>query len=134
MAYLRKQVDMAKATATPPPVEGADPRPPDVAQMRRSALRLMGPESPAPTPQELDALNTLLRGHLQLLIPEVAGMAIPLPKDDIPRACAMACVGEARMRLRLGWPQDSEAVRLSVARKLARSLNSLCDHWENLGK
>ncbi|MEV7362768.1 DUF6415 family natural product biosynthesis protein [Streptomyces sp. NPDC091299] len=119
-------------TVRPSTAEQADSYPPDVAEMRRSALLLIGPESPAPAPEELDTLHALMRGHIQLLIPEVESMAIPLPKDDIPRACAMACTGEARMRLRIGWPQDSEAVRLSVARKLARSLNALCDHWENL--
>lgn len=34
-------------------------------------------------------------------IPEVEAAAFRLGKDDIPRACALACVGEARMRLRL---------------------------------
>ncbi|MGW9028882.1 DUF6415 family natural product biosynthesis protein [Streptomyces sp. NPDC055722] len=123
---------MSKATSTPRTDQQADPRPPDVAEMRRSALRLIGPECPALAPEELDTLHALLRGHIQLLVPEVEAMAVPLPKDDIPRACAMACTGEARMRLRIGWPEDSAAVRLAVAKKLARSLNALCDHWENL--
>ncbi|KUJ39106.1 hypothetical protein ADL25_22295 [Streptomyces sp. NRRL F-5122] len=123
---------MAKATATPRRAQQADPRPPDVAEMRRRAVPLMDPESPAPAPEELQTLNALMRGHIQLLIPEVESMATALPMEDIPRACALACVGEARMRLRIGWPEDSEAVRLSVARKLARSVNALCDHWENL--
>jgi hypothetical protein len=100
--------------------------------MRRSVRRLLDPENPAPTPKELDTLNLLLRGHIQLLIPEVENLARSLPKEDVPRACAMACTGEARMRLRIGWPEDSQPVRLAVAKKLARSLNALCDHWENL--
>ncbi|MEU6316096.1 DUF6415 family natural product biosynthesis protein [Streptomyces sp. NPDC047009] len=123
---------MPKATSTPPVIQQAATYPPDVAEMRRNALRLIGPESPNPGTEELNTLHLLLRGHIQLLLPEVEAMAIPLPKDDIPRACAMACTGEARMRLRIGWPEDSEAVRLAVARKLARTLNALCDHWENL--
>jgi hypothetical protein len=42
--------------------------------------------------------------------------------------CALACVGEARMRLRLG-EGDNDRLRLSVAAKLARSVNVLCDPW-----
>ncbi|MGW5475421.1 DUF6415 family natural product biosynthesis protein [Streptomyces sp. NPDC004008] len=123
---------MSKATPPPSTVEQAAPYPPDVATIRRHALRLIGPESPTPWPEELETLNALLRGHLQLLIPEVQRMATPLPAHDIPRACAMACIGEARIRLRIGWPEDSSAVRLATARKLARSVNALCDHYENL--
>lgn len=123
---------MPKATATPSQSEQVDPRPPDVAEMRRRAVPLMDPEVPAPAPEELETLAALLRGHIQLLVPEVEALAIPLPKDDVPRACAMACTGEARMRLRIGWPEDNKAVQLAVLRKLARSLNALCDHWENL--
>ncbi|WP_234436284.1 DUF6415 family natural product biosynthesis protein [Streptomyces sp. NRRL S-813] len=40
-----------------------------------------------------------------------------LPKDDALRACAIACVGKARMRLRLGGG-NNETVRLAVATKL----------------
>ncbi|WP_432020424.1 DUF6415 family natural product biosynthesis protein [Streptomyces sp. 1222.5] len=123
---------MSKPTVQPPTAEQAANYPPDLATMRRNALRLIGPEQPTPWHDELERLNPLLRGHLQLLIPEVEKLAFPLPANDPPRACAIACLGEARMRLRLGWADATPGLRLSIARKLARSLNALCDHYENL--
>jgi len=54
-----------------------------------------------------------------------------MPKDDIPRYCALACVGEARGKLRAG-PDPGVGGDIGYTRKLARSLNALCDHWENL--
>jgi len=43
----------------------------------------------------------------------------------------LACIGEARNKLRLG-DDGPPPIRVSVARKLARVLNALCDHYENL--
>ena len=43
----------------------------------------------------------------------------------------MACTREAYTRLGLGVG-DYPPVRMSVAMKLARSVNALCDHYENL--
>ncbi|MFD9584492.1 DUF6415 family natural product biosynthesis protein [Streptomyces sp. NPDC059980] len=121
---------MTQRTARPPTAEGADPRPVDVETMRASARPLLAqrPEFP----EDLAPLAALLRGHLNLMIPEVEAASLGLPKSDIPRACALACVGEARMRLRIGWPHDSMTVQIALVTKLARSVNALCDHWENL--
>lgn len=69
----------------------------------------------------------MLRGHMQLIIPEIEQAAEKLPADDIPRYCALACVGEARARLnaRPGlMPYDPVA----HVRRLGRSLPALCDH------
>ncbi|MFE5189187.1 DUF6415 family natural product biosynthesis protein [Streptomyces sp. NPDC056628] len=106
--------------------------PPDIATMRTAAHRLLDQDAQEPAPEELATLTLQLRGHIQLLIPEVGIRASRLPKNAIPRACALACIGEAEMRLRLG-PGDNDAVRRTVATKLARSVNALCDHFENLG-
>ena len=68
---------------------------------------------------------------MELLAPEVETIAGRPPKNHIPRHRALACVGEARGKLRASPSPgpESEAV---YARKLARSLNALCGHWENL--
>ncbi|MGW4519164.1 DUF6415 family natural product biosynthesis protein [Streptomyces sp. NPDC004393] len=92
---------------------------------------LIGPNSPSPQGEELAGLTGLLRGHMQLIIPEVEGAAGKLPEDDVPRYCALACIGEAHAKLRAttgAGPHRAAA----HARKLARSLMALCDHYEAL--
>lgn len=106
--------------------------PPDTATMRDTARPLLAEDSdPLPT-GELDVAISMLRGHMQVLLPDVGKLAGRQPKDDIPRACALACCGEARMRLRLD-DGETTAVRTAAARRLARSVMALCDHYENLG-
>jgi hypothetical protein len=113
--------------------EASSPAPPDIETMRDSARILLTEGAEVPAPDELDTLTVALRGHIQLLIPEVAAAAAREPKDSIPRYCALACIGEARNKLRLG-SDGTPPIRLSAARKLARVLNALCDHHENLSQ
>ncbi|WP_055525063.1 DUF6415 family natural product biosynthesis protein [Streptomyces graminilatus] len=122
---------MRRVTASPSTAEQQDSRPPDIATMRESACRLLTQDAEPPTAEELDTLTLTLRGHIQLLIPEVATAAAREPKDSIPRYCALACIGEARNKLRLNG-DGTLPIRLSAARKLARVVNALCDHHENL--
>ncbi|MFJ2718983.1 DUF6415 family natural product biosynthesis protein [Streptomyces sp. NPDC088353] len=122
---------MRNAT-TPAPAEAERaPYRPDITTMRATARRLLADGTEPPTPDELSTLALLLRGHINTLVPAVEMAARGLPKDDVPRACAMACIGEARMRMRMG-DGDNAAVRLAVAVRLARSVNALADHLENL--
>lgn len=113
------------------PIDGTE-YPLDVWLMRQSALRLIGETAVVPGDAELEVLTLRMRGHLQLLIPEVEKAARARPTDDIPRYCALACVGEAGLRLnaRVQAAQDA----LPRARRLARSLNALCDHYESLNQ
>lgn len=110
--------------------------PPDIETMRAAAARLLGPDDAPehlpPAVDELDTLTTLFRGQLELLAPEVEGIAHRLPKDNIPRYCALACVGEARGKLR-AEPGPGPHGPVAYARRLARVLKALCDHHENLG-
>ncbi len=99
--------------------------------MRDSARLLLAEDAEPTAANELNTLTLTLRGHIQLLIPEVAQAAAREPKDSIPRYCALACLGEAHNKLRLG-DNDTLPIRVSVARKLSRVLNALCDHYENL--
>ena len=110
-----------------------DPAPPDIAKMRESARILLAEDAGLPVLDNLDAVVRALREHIQLLIPEVAQAAGREPKDSIPRYCALACLGEAHNKLRLG-ADGTLPIRLASARKLARVLNALCDHYENLSQ
>ncbi|WP_405591250.1 DUF6415 family natural product biosynthesis protein [Streptomyces sp. NBC_01092] len=120
---------MTEVTAPPPPV--AEALPLDLETMRETARRLLAPDAELPTTEELETLTLLLRGHMMLLIPAVEDAARPLPEDDVPRACALACVGEARMRLGLE-PGRTLPAGIAHAQRLSRSVNALCDHVVNL--
>jgi hypothetical protein len=110
--------------------------PPDIATMRETVNRLLDPDSAPdvlpPGADEVDTLTVMLRGHLELLAPEVERAAKWLNRESIPRYCALACVGEARGKLR-ARPGRGEYGAVAYARRLARVLNALCDHYESLG-
>ncbi|MFD6294322.1 DUF6415 family natural product biosynthesis protein [Streptomyces sp. NPDC060235] len=101
--------------------------------MRETAARLLRDDAELPTFEEMETLTLQLRGHMMLLIPEVETTAEQQPRDDIPRYCALACIGEARAKLGLtagfGLPAG-----IAHAKRLSRSLNALCDHYENLSR
>lgn len=109
--------------------------PPDIATMRAVVARLLDPDAAPellpPAPDEVETLIVQLRGHLDLLVPEVEETAQRLPRQDISRYCALACAGEARERLR-SEPTPRFGGPLGHTRRLARTLNALCDHWETL--
>lgn len=108
--------------------------PPDLETMRATARLLLGPDDApdamAPTAHTLDTLACTLRGQIELMAPEVEAIAVRQDEDDVSRYCALACVGEARMKLR----PDATGLygEAAGARRLARVLNALCDHYENL--
>ncbi|MGW3651914.1 DUF6415 family natural product biosynthesis protein [Streptomyces sp. NPDC000878] len=126
---------MRQGTTHPPTSEDLDQWPPDIEVMRASTALLLDPdgvpEALPPTGDELATLTVTLRGHLELIAPEVARAAGRLDKESIPRYCAIACVGEARGKLR-ATPRPGLGGDVAYARRLARVLNALCDHWENL--
>ncbi|MER5601532.1 DUF6415 family natural product biosynthesis protein [Streptomyces sp. NPDC002265] len=120
---------MPQRTAASP--GAAEQHPADIETMRDTARRALDLEDVLPADDML-TLTEQLRGHLRLMVPEVEAMAARQGKESIPRACALACVGEARMKLTLqsGPGMSREA---ALARRLARVLNALCDHYQNLG-
>ncbi|MGP4043975.1 DUF6415 family natural product biosynthesis protein [Streptomyces sp. 2A115] len=102
--------------------------------MRETADRLLGPDAGAdalpPTADEVDTLTRTMRGQLELLMPDVERAVGGRPKN-VAQYCALACVGEARGKLSTEpGPGTSRAV--AYARRLARVLNALCDHYERL--
>jgi hypothetical protein len=121
--------------SAPLPLPAALGRPLDVPTMRTTASLFLSPNSRPPAPQELETLILRLRGHLQASIPEVEAIAERLPEGDthdILRYCALACVGEARLRLSTKAARREDGP-VDHARNLARSVNALCDHYEYLG-
>lgn len=117
-----------------PTAAGLDEPPPDIATMRETVRCLLGPDDGPdalpPSAAELDTLTLALRGHLQLLIPDVERAAGPRPKH-VAQYCALACVGEARRKLGIE-PRPGLESQVAHARRLARSLSALCDHYERL--
>ncbi|MFJ8140670.1 DUF6415 family natural product biosynthesis protein [Streptomyces sp. NPDC096013] len=99
----------------------ADPADPE----SRSApeLRFSGPE--------LVALADTYRGHVRVLIQAVEARAKRLPERHADRVTAMMCTGRARMLLR-GGTADNNAVQGAVADRLARSVQTLCGHYDRL--
>ncbi|MEU0786481.1 DUF6415 family natural product biosynthesis protein [Streptomyces sp. NPDC006173] len=99
--------------------------------MRQTIALVLPAREELPPGLDMDALTEALRGHMELIVPEVETKALALHKEDIPRYCALACVGEANDKLRSRAGQGAYAA-LVFARKLARSLAALCDHYETL--
>lgn len=108
----------------------ADAHSVDVESMRTAIAELLGPEPATLGPDVLDLRLTSLRGDIQLLMPEVERAALAQPPNDIPRYCALACVGEARMKLSLHARGATPG--MPYARRLARVLRALLDHYESL--
>jgi hypothetical protein len=111
-----------------------DQNPPDLVAMRYTAQQILGPDSgpdALPPTEEEDTVIAQLRGHLHLLMPEVEQAAGRLPTNSPTRHGALTCVGEARGKLRASelssaWLDGS----VMYARRLARVLGTLCDHYE----
>ncbi|WP_405877003.1 DUF6415 family natural product biosynthesis protein [Streptomyces sp. NBC_00005] len=105
--------------------------PVDIDTMRHSISRLLGPDTQPTGGEGLAMLQGLLRGHMQLLIPEVEQAALERDANDVPRYVALACIGEARTKL-CAAPRAGEHGTLADTRRLARRLAALCDHYEAL--
>lgn len=118
---------MAHRTTSHTHVEAEDTRPPDIVQMRATTARALAHVAEV---EDLDLLASTLRGHMHVMVPEVEALAAR--RHDTAGISARACVGEARRKLQIG-PGDVPAVRVSVVQKLARSVDSLCRHYEQLG-
>ncbi|MEW2631773.1 DUF6415 family natural product biosynthesis protein [Streptomyces sp. NPDC048389] len=111
-------------------IDTAETRPVDVATMRDTARRLLSLEEP-PLREDLDVVTDALRGHVQLLVPEIRALIRAQPAGDLHAGIAQVGIEEASRRLTtpLGFGPDAAYRR---ARKLALSVCSLCDHYEHL--
>ncbi|WP_435215949.1 DUF6415 family natural product biosynthesis protein [Streptomyces sp. bgisy034] len=106
--------------------------PADVATMRDTVNRLLDPDGAAdalpPTGEELQTLTDTLRGHLEVIAPEVEQAARALAPGAV-RHSVLGCTWEARSRLE-AQPSSRTGGPVAYARRLARALNALCDHYE----
>ncbi|GAA3873278.1 hypothetical protein GCM10023084_27810 [Streptomyces lacrimifluminis] len=106
--------------------------PVDIATLRASAHTLLKPDAEAPSEEELETLTLMLTGHLALIILELERVAAGRRgDDDIPRVCARMAVSESLRKLR-SKPGQGLSAHVAYARRLSRSLNSLCHHYEQL--
>ena len=125
---------MAHGTAEPLGAAGQAKAPPDIAMMRATAAPVLGPDDGPdafpPSAAGLETLDGTLRGHLQLLIPDVQ-KAAGSRRKDVQTYCALACVGEARGKLTVAT-DGTPASRVRHVRRLARVLLALCEHYERL--
>ncbi|MFD5862623.1 DUF6415 family natural product biosynthesis protein [Streptomyces chartreusis] len=125
---------MAHRTAEPLGAAGQAQAPPDIAMMRATAAPVLGPDDGPdafpPSAAALETLDSTLRGHLQLLIPDVQ-KAAGSRRKDVQTYCSLACVGEARGKLTVATA-GTPAVRVRHVRRLARVLLALCEHYERL--
>ncbi|WP_432190506.1 DUF6415 family natural product biosynthesis protein [Streptomyces sp. Tue6028] len=102
----------------------------DITEMRQLVAAVL-PQDEELGAEALTQLTEQLRTHMEVLTPQVERAAGKLPLDDVPRHCALACVGEARGKLR-AQPGMGPGRDQAYARKLARSLAALCDHYVTL--
>lgn len=127
---------MATTITHPPAAETGDPRPLDIELMRETVNRLLDPDAvPEALPlsrEDLETLTATVRGHIQLLAPEVEAAARKLKAGSIHRYTVLSSVWEAESRLE-AEPSPRYGGPAYHARRLARALNALCDHYENLG-
>ncbi|WKX10167.1 DUF6415 family natural product biosynthesis protein [Streptomyces sp. NL15-2K] len=108
----------------------------DLATMRESVSLLLdiegAPVAEPPSGTELVTLTATLRGHLELIISEVEAEAAQLGGENTLVHAARTCVWEARSRL-AAEPSRRYGGEAGHARRLARVLKLLCDHYEVLG-
>jgi hypothetical protein len=107
---------------------GRDARPLDIPTMRATVRRLYSMDGTA-TLEDLDEITELLRGHVRLMVPELRDVIRRQPAGDVGAQIAEYGVDEAWRRLNTTPGFGSEAI-YRRARKLAMSVQSLCDHYE----
>ena len=111
--------------------------PVDIETMRDTVNRLLDPDAAPdafpPAGDELQTLTATVRGHIAVLAPEVEEAArTKLKPGTVRKYTVLQCAWEARGRLD-AEPSSKSGGAVAHARRLARSLNALCDHYERLG-
>ncbi|MEU3982682.1 DUF6415 family natural product biosynthesis protein [Streptomyces sp. NPDC026672] len=105
--------------------------------MRKAARHLIrpddGPEALPSSAAELDQLVIRIRAHLGVIMPEVQRLAEGFGEETILGYGALVTVESARERLEAD-PGPDLLNRVIHARRLARSLQSLCRYWEVLAR
>ena len=91
---------------------------------------LLEEDAPLPRHTEVEDMTLLLRGHIQLLIPEIEDRAAALPQGDTVRCLAMAGIGEARRKLLYDkGPGPGLVSAVAHAQRMARCCRALIFHF-----
>ncbi|MEU2158866.1 DUF6415 family natural product biosynthesis protein [Streptomyces sp. NPDC019396] len=98
--------------------------PPDLATMRDVARKVLADEDGT-------ALIPAMRGFVNLMAPEVQALIRRAPLGDSSAKVAQVAVDGACLRVTTPPGTGPEGARRH-ARKVALSVLSLCDHYENL--
>ena len=105
----------------------------DMRTILRSLDTVLADGAPVPRHDQLEDLTLLLRGHIELLIPEVQYLAWELPKDDAVRCAALAGVREARRKTsELAGAGSGLVSARRYAQQLARVCRALVHHYGQL--
>ena len=110
---------------------GRDPRPVDISAMRDMARRVLALGEATPLLEDLERLTEILRGHVQLLVPEIRALIRTQSSGDLHAGIAQVGVDEAWRRLHTTRGFGPGAA-YRHAKKVALSVCSLCDHYEHL--
>ncbi|MGW6309062.1 DUF6415 family natural product biosynthesis protein [Streptomyces niveus] len=99
----------------------------DISTMTNTAAALLDDVAEPPVGEAVVLLTLQLRGHLNLLIPELEQRCDGAGARNV--ACTQAGIGEARRRLAA---DPSSVGHLRHATLLARSVIALCRHFQRL--
>ncbi|MCH0538372.1 hypothetical protein I3F58_02100 [Streptomyces sp. MUM 203J] len=103
--------------------------PVDVTTIRETADRILCRD--AVSPAEADELAERLRGHVRVLMPEVAALADALTVGGVAADDVRRCTSEADFWINIGRAFTERAHRRQM-RELARAARTLCWHYESL--
>lgn len=101
----------------------------DIETMRATTGRLLADDAEALLGDDLETLSGQLRGHIELIVPEVEQAALTLPRYWPPREQALVSVWVARRNLSAA-PSSGHSAHV---RELARILRTLCDRHAAVG-
>lgn len=123
------------ATATPPePTDQApaDALPIDVVTIRATITRALR-DGPAPAHDDLVLLEQLLRGHIQLLLPEGERAVEQLKPGKVDYVGQRQVLNVARDRVQKGLPSNPATAHTHV-RLLAHDCRALLRYAEEAGR
>jgi hypothetical protein len=103
----------------------------DISAVRAATLRLLAKDAAHPGETELAELARQLRGYIVIAVPDVRRAASRHPRGAALVRRAEAGVGEA-LRTLDAVPMAGPEAAVAFARRLARVVNALLDHHENL--
>ncbi|MEV7684436.1 DUF6415 family natural product biosynthesis protein [Streptomyces bungoensis] len=109
----------------------------DLATMREAVDRLLDPDAVPdalpPVREELVTLTLQIRGHLQLILSELEQSIGRLQPGSVCRYTLRQCLWEAHSRLE-AQPSSRYGGEVGHARRLARVLRALCEHYEQMAQ